>query len=65
MLLRDCTKSELEHFRDNCNFTESEMQYFNMKSKDWTNIKISMEMNISEQQVCRLARRVKNKINRV
>lgn len=65
MLLRDCTKPELDYFVKNCNFTESELLYFNMKSRDWTNVKISMEMNISEQQVSRLARRVKNKINRV
>lgn len=65
MLLRDCTKPELDYYVNNCNFTESELLYFNMKSRDWTNVKISIEMNISEQQVSRLARRVKNKINRV
>lgn len=64
MLLRDYTKPELDYFAEYCNFTESEMQYFLMKSKDYSNIRISMEMNVSEQQVSKLARRVKEKINR-
>lgn len=65
MLLRDYTKPELEHFIEDCNFTESEMKYFILKSKDYSNINISIEMNVSEQTVCKLARRVKNKIKRV
>lgn len=65
MLLRDYTKPELDHFIEYCNFTESELQYFLLKSKDCTNIKISIEMNVSEQQVCILAKRVKSKIQRV
>lgn len=65
MLLRDYTKPELNRFIENCNFTESEMQYFILKSKDYSNVKISIEMNISEQTVSNLARRVKNKIKRV
>lgn len=65
MLLRDYTLPEINHFIANCNFTESELEYFNLKSKDRSNVQISLEMNISEQQVSKLARRVKNKINRV
>lgn len=65
MLIRDYTLPEINHFIKNCNFTESELQYFKLKSKDWSNIKISIEMNISEQQVSKLAKRVKNKINRI
>lgn len=65
MLIRDYTLPEINRFIENCNFTESELEYFNLKSKDWSNVKISMEMNISEQQVSKLAKRVKNKINRI
>lgn len=65
MLLRDYTKPELNRFLENCNFTDSELRYFELKSKDRTNVQISLEMNISEQQVSKLARRVKNKVNRV
>ena len=65
MLLRDYTKPELDYFVENCNFTESELQYFNLKSKDSSNIKIAMDMNISEQQVSVLSKRVRLKIARV
>lgn len=65
MLLRDCIQAEIDFFIRSCNFTDSELQYFLLKTKDYTNVKISLEMNISEQQVCKLARRVRNKIERV
>lgn len=65
MLIRDYTKPELEHFIEYCNFTESEMQYFLLKSKDYSNIRISVEMNVSEPQVSILAKRVKLKIQRI
>lgn len=65
MLLRDYTKPELDRFVECCNFTDSELQYFLLKARDWTNVKISMEMNISERQVNVLASRVKAKISRV
>ncbi len=65
MLLRDYTKPELEYFVENCNFTESELKYFMLKSKDASNVKIAMEMNVSEQQVSVLSKRVRVKIDRV
>lgn len=65
MLLRDYVKAEIDFFIECCNFTDSELQYFLLKSKDCSNVKISLEMNISEQQVSKLARRVRNKIDRV
>lgn len=65
MLLRDYTKPELEYFVEQCNFTDSELEYFNLKAKDYSIIKISMEMNVSPRQVSNLADRVKRKINRI
>ena len=65
MLLRDYTKPELNRFIDNCNFTDSELKYFLLKSKDKSIVQISFEMNISEQAVSRLAKRVKAKMNRI
>lgn len=65
MLLRDYTKPELDHFVANCNFTDTELQYFLLKSKDKSVVQISFEMNISEQAVSRLAKRVKAKMNRI
>ena len=65
MLLRDYTKPELEYFVEQCNFTDSELEYFNLKAKDYSIIKISMEVNVSPRQVSNLADRVKRKINRI
>ena len=65
MLIRDFVESELQHFRDECNFTEQEMIYFNLRAKDKSNIQIALEMNVSEAQVSKLAKRVKTKILKV
>ena len=65
MKLRDFTVPELNRFRELCNFTDDEIQYFNLRSKDKSNIQIAFEMNISESQVSKLAKRVKSKIKRV
>ena len=65
MLLRDYTTPELQRYIDGCNFTDSELQYFNLKAKDKSNVQISMAMNISEPQVSVLAKRVKAKMIRL
>ena len=63
--IRDFTVPELDHFRELCNFTKDELEYFNLRSKDLSNVEISMAMNVSEPQVSKLARRVKDKMIRV
>ena len=65
MKIRDFTKPELDKFRELCNFTDSELEYFNLRARDKSNIEIAMEMNISEAQVSKLAKRVKSKIIRI
>lgn len=65
MKIRDFTVPELDRFRELCNFTDSELEYFNLRAKDKSNVQISLEMNISEPQVSKLARRVKDKMKRV
>lgn len=65
--LRICkfTEPELEVFRRLCNFTDAEMRYFNLRAKDKSNIEISLEMNISESTVSKLAREVKRKMVKI
>lgn len=65
MKIRDFTVPELDRFRELCNFTDSELQYFNLRAKDKSNVEISLEMNVSEPQVSKLAKRVKDKMKRV
>ena len=65
MKIRDYTVPELEYLKQNCNFTEDELMYFELKSKDVSNIKISLKMHISIPQVSKIAKRVSSKISRV
>ena len=65
MKIRDFTVPELNRFRELCNFTDSELEYFNLRARDKSNIEISMKMNISEAQVSKLAKRVKSKMIRI
>lgn len=65
MKIRDFTVPELNMFRELCNFTEDELMYFNLRARDKTNVQIALEMNVSEPQVSKLAKRVKSKMKRV
>lgn len=65
MKIRDFTVPELDRFRALCNFTPDELWYFELRAKDKSNVEISFEMNVSEPQVSKLAKRVKNKILRL
>lgn len=65
MLIYDFTNPELDRFRELCNFTPQEMDYFNLRAKGKSNVQIALEMNVSEPQVSKLAKKVKSKILRV
>lgn len=65
MKIRDFTEPELNKFRELCNFSDSELQYFNRKAKDKSHVEIAMELNVSEAQVAKLSKRVRSKILRV
>ena len=65
MKIRDFTVPELDRFRELCNFTNDELIYFNLRAKDKSNVQIALEMNVSEPQVSKLAKRVKSKMIRV
>lgn len=65
MKIRDFTVPELDRFRKLCNFTDDELMYFNLRSRDKSNVQIAIEMNVSEPQVSKLAKRVKDKMKRI
>jgi len=65
MKICDFTVPELNKFRELCNFTPTESQYFELRAKDRSNIQIAMEMNVSESQVYKIAKKVKSKMLRV
>lgn len=65
MKIADFVEWELQKFRDECNFSDEELMYFNLRAKDKSNVEIALEMNISESKVSKLARKVKSKMIRV
>lgn len=65
MQIYDFTEPELDKFRELCNFSDDELEYLNIKAKRKTNVQIAMQMHVSEAQVSKLAKRVRNKIIRV
>lgn len=65
MKLKDFTVPELDGFRKLCNFTDEEMQCFNMKAKDKTNTQICDELKMSPSKVSALMRKIRAKIFRV
>lgn len=65
MEIYDFVEWELQKFRDECNFTSEELEYFELRAKDKKNYQIAMEMNVSESKVYSLAKRVKRKIKKV
>lgn len=65
MRINDFVESELEYFRVNCNFSDQEMIYFNMRAKGKTNLEISLELDVCENTVVNIGRRVKKKMIKV
>ena len=65
MRICDFTKPELDRFREQCNFTDTERKCFDLKAKDCTNVQLANELNISESTVSVTMRRVRTKIIRV
>ena len=65
MRICDFTKPELDTFRRECNFTDTERKCFELKAKDCTNIQLAMQLNLSESTVSVIMRRVRTKITKV
>ncbi len=61
----DFIERELELFRKECNFTDIELEYFNLKAKDKSNTQIAYALNVSENTIINIGRRVFNKIKKV
>lgn len=64
MQIYDFIEPELEELRNLCNFSEDELTYFNLRAKHKSNVQIALYLNVSEAQVSKLAKRVKDKIKR-
>ena len=64
MQIYDFTVPELDKLRELCNFSDAELEYFNLRAKHKSNVEIALTMHVSEGQVSKLARKVKDKIKR-
>lgn len=65
MKICDFTKPELDKFRSECNFTDTERRCFDLKAKDCTNTELAMALNVSESTISVTMRRVRTKITKV
>lgn len=65
MLICDFVEWELQKFRNECNFTDEELEFFNYRAKNISIECISEHMNISVGKANKLSRKVKDKIKRV
>ena len=65
MQIYDFTVPELDKFRELCNFTDDEREYFELRSRKKSNVQIALTMHVSEAQVSKLARKVRSKIIRI
>lgn len=65
MKIYDFVEKELQKFREECNFSPDELEYFNLRAKHYTNQQIAIKMNVSEGKVSKLAKSVKTKILKV
>ena len=65
VIFREFTQPEIDNFIAKCNFTDDELIYLKLRCKGCTNTKIAMELNVSEPQVSKLAKRVKTKIKKI
>ncbi len=65
MQIYDFTVPELNRLRELCNFSDAELEYFNLRAKHKSNVEIALTMHVSESQVSKLARKVKAKIKRI
>lgn len=65
MQIYDFVNWELDKLREECNFSEDELAYFNLRAKHYSNQQIAIKMNVSEGKVSKLAKSVKTKILKV
>ena len=65
MIISDFTVSELDYFRDKCNFVNLEISVFEKRAKGISLGQIAEDLNISYDYARKISRKVNNKILRV
>lgn len=65
MIIKDFTKPELDNFRQNCNFVGNEIQVFELRSAGISLEVIAEVLNLSNDSVKKISRKVNKKIIKV
>lgn len=65
MIISDFTASELEYFRENCNFVNLEIQIFEQRAKGKSLERLAEDLNISYDYARQISRKVNKKILKV
>ena len=65
MKLCELTRPELMRYERECNFTDEECKLFRLRSQDATYEACAEQMNVSVATAYRIAKRIKQKMNRV
>ena len=65
MKICDFTKPELDKFREQCNFTDEELQCFELKARNKTNTELSLTLNMSESKVSAIMKKIRTKIFKI
>lgn len=65
MKICDFVEWELQRFRDECNFTDEELTFFNYRAKNTPIENIAEMMNISVGKANILSRKVKRKMIKI
>lgn len=64
-LKTDLTKLECDRCRELCNFTDEERAVFDLKTRNKSDIEVSLALNMSESTVSRRLSNIKKKVARV
>lgn len=59
------TEPECDYFREKCNFTEDELDVFNLRVKNHSLVEIQFKLGMSEATVNRRIKNIKAKIRKV
>lgn len=65
MIISDFVEWELEKFRNECNFTEEELEFFNHRAKNIPIERIAEMMHISVGKANVLSKKVRRKIIKI
>lgn len=64
-IIPEFTKPEIDYIIENANFTEQELQFFNLRNKECSYEYCAEEMNVGTTTVKKIAKKTMNKIMRV